>query len=81
MNQNINSQFSVLNTINQVDGFDPSQLTVDYVDLTTQEKRKRLAVGQDHTIGLRSDGTVVATGRDNANQCDVNNWKNIRLPQ
>lgn len=44
MNQNINSQFSVLNTINQVDGFDPSQLTVDYVDLTTQEKRKRLPV-------------------------------------
>ena len=44
MSQNINSQFSVLNTINQVDGFDPSQLTVDYVDLTTQEKRKRLPV-------------------------------------
>ena len=46
MNQNINfnSQFPVLNTINQVDGFDPSKLTVDYVDLTTQEKRKRLPV-------------------------------------
>ena len=44
MSQNINSQFSVLNTINQVDGFDPSHLTVDYVDLTTQEKRKRLPV-------------------------------------
>ena len=31
MNQNINfnSQFPVLNTINQVDGFDPSKLTVD----------------------------------------------------
>ena len=27
MSQNINSQFSVLNTINQVDGFDPSHLT------------------------------------------------------
>lgn len=39
-----NSQFSVLNTINQVDGFDPSQLAVDYVDLTTQETRKRLPV-------------------------------------
>lgn len=39
-----NSQSSVLNTINQVDGFDPSQLAVDYVDLTTQETRKRLPV-------------------------------------
>ena len=39
-----NSQFSVLNTINQVDGFDPAHLAVDYVDFTTQETRKRLPV-------------------------------------
>lgn len=63
MNQNINSQFSVLNTINQVDGFDPSQLTVDYVDLTTQEKRKRLPVM------ARLHGSAAAPRRENRIAC------------
>ena len=45
MNQNINtSQFAILNTINKVDGFDPASMAVEYTDLTTQEKRKRLPV-------------------------------------
>lgn len=46
MNQNSipNSVTSVLNTINKVDGFDPTPLAVEYMDLTTQEKRKRLPV-------------------------------------
>ena len=39
-----NSQFSILSTINKVEGFDPSALAVEYIDLTTQEKRKRLPV-------------------------------------
>lgn len=33
-----------LNTINKVEGFDPTPLAVEYMDLTTQEKRKRLPV-------------------------------------
>lgn len=41
---NASSQFPILNTINKVEGFDPSALAVEYVDLTTQEKRKRLPV-------------------------------------
>lgn len=44
MNQNNNSQTAILNSINQVEGFDPTPLAVEYVDLTTQEKRKRLPV-------------------------------------
>lgn len=45
MNQNnTTSQMAILNTINKVDGFDPTPLAVEYVDLTTQEKRKRLPV-------------------------------------
>lgn len=45
MNQNNNaSQNAILNTINKVDGFDPTPLAVEYTDLTTQEKRKRLPV-------------------------------------
>ena len=35
---------AILNTIHKVEGFDPSALAVEYVDLTTQEKRKRLPV-------------------------------------
>jgi hypothetical protein len=26
---------------------------------------------------LKSDGTVVATGNNNNNQCDVDGWENI----
>ena len=45
MSQNNNaSQTAILSTINKVDGFDPTPLAVEYVDLTTQEKRKRLPV-------------------------------------
>lgn len=39
-----NSMTSILNTIHKVEGFDPSALAVEYVDLSTQEKRKRLPV-------------------------------------
>ena len=38
----------------------------------------RLAVGFYHTVGLKADGTVVATGRNSEGQCDVSSWKNIR---
>ena len=38
------SQTAILSTINKVDGFDPTPLAVEYLDLTTQEKRKRLPV-------------------------------------
>ena len=46
MNQNSvpNSMTSILSTIHKVDGFDPTPLAVEYMDLTTQEKRKRLPV-------------------------------------
>ena len=39
-----------------------------------------LAAGGYHTIGLKSNGAVVATkylGEDYANQCEVDNWKDI----
>lgn len=45
MSQNNNaSQTAILSTINKVEGFDPTPLAVEYLDLTTQEKRKRLPV-------------------------------------
>ena len=36
-----------------------------------------LAVGDYHTVGLRSDGTVVATGWNNYSQCDVDSWSDM----
>ncbi len=46
MNQNCipNSVTAALSSIHKVDGFDPTPMAVEYVDLTTQEKRKRLPV-------------------------------------
>ena len=28
-----------------------------------------------HTVGLKSDGTVVAVGKNDKGQCDVSDWK------
>ena len=36
-----------------------------------------VAAGFGHTVGLRSDGTVVAAGVGTAGQCNVSNMKNI----
>src|SRR4030042_1037842 len=37
----------------------------------------QLAAGSDHTVGLKSDKTVVAVGDNSFLQCNVDNWKNI----
>jgi len=36
-----------------------------------------IAVGFFHTVGLQSDGTVVATGRNEEGQCDISTWTDI----
>lgn len=37
----------------------------------------QISMGQCHTVGLRSDGTVVAIGSNHCGQCDVEEWKDI----
>ena len=39
--------------------------------------RKLLSCGDEVIVGLRSDGTVVATGDNSEGQCNVSGWKNI----
>ena len=39
-----------------------------------------ISAGEDHTVGLKSDGTVVAVGENDDGECDVDSWKNIKLP-
>ena len=36
-----------------------------------------IEAGKDHTVGLKADGTVVATGASAFNQCAVGRWKDI----
>ena len=36
-----------------------------------------IAASDNHTVGLRADGTVVATGSNEHSECNVNDWKNI----
>ncbi len=56
-----------------------------YMDVDTElrqihEKlrvRESVSAGCGHTVGLKSDGTVVAVGLNYEGQCDVENWSNI----
>jgi hypothetical protein len=36
-----------------------------------------VAVGRSHLVGLKSDGTVVAVGRNDEGQCEVSGWADI----
>ena len=40
-------------------------------------KITQMALGNYHTVGLREDGTVVATGNNQSGQCNVEDWTNI----
>ena len=42
--------------------------------------RSRYSELGKHTVGLRSDGTVVATGWNEYGQCNVSDWTDIRTP-
>ena len=46
-----------------------------------QEAGKCLSAGGSHTVGLKSNGTVVATGNNNYGRyygrCEVSSWKNV----
>ena len=39
--------------------------------------RETISAGSCHTIGLKADGTVVAAGSNNSDQCDVTGWTDI----
>ena len=44
-------------------------------------QRETISAGYAHTVGLRSDGTVVAVGNNDDGQCDVSDWTDIALPE
>ena len=40
-----------------------------------------VSAGSYNTVGLKSDGTVVAAGSNENNRSNVTGWKDIRLPK
>ena len=49
------------------------------VDIVKDSKNREatISTASYHTVSLRSDGTVVATGNNSIGQCDVGDWKDI----
>ena len=39
--------------------------------------RALISAGESHTVGLKSDGTVLAVGSDHKRKCDVADWRDI----
>ena len=39
--------------------------------------RDTVSAGDSHTVGLKSDGTVIAVGENDDGQCDVSGWTDI----
>ena len=39
---------------------------------------QQVSAGAFHTVGLKSDGTMVAVGRNTEGQCDVSDWNSIQ---
>jgi len=49
----------------------------DYSITANFEVNPMVAAGSYHTVGLKTDGTVVAVGDNSYGQCNVNGWTNI----
>ena len=45
--------------------------------LRVENGRRSIAAGGFHTVGLRSDGSVVAVGSNEYGQCEVSGWTHI----
>lgn len=39
--------------------------------------RNTISSGNEHAVGLRADGTVVAAGKNDRGQCDAGGWSDI----
>lgn len=54
---------------------DCSQIIKEQLSKTAE--RKTISAGFNHTVALKNDGTVIATGDNSYGQCNVSSWKNI----
>ena len=49
----------------------------EYCEVSQWENIVAVAAGGTHTVGLRADGTVIATGGNDYGQCNVGGWTDI----
>lgn len=56
---------------------DHSLMTPRRRGVATWKNIVSVAAGDYHVLGLKEDGTVVAAGRANRNQCNTAHWRNI----
>jgi alpha-tubulin suppressor-like RCC1 family protein len=49
----------------------------ELADIRATLPRGVIAVGTNHTVAVKDDGTVVATGKNDKGQCDVSDWIDI----
>lgn len=45
--------------------------------VTVGARDRPITAGRRHTVGLKSDGTVVAVGDNKYGQCNVSDWRDI----
>ena len=45
--------------------------------MAQEQATPMVAVGWGHTVGLKSDGTVVAVGDNRYGQCNIGSWTDI----
>lgn len=60
----------------QLDGYKNSKMrSISLWNLIAD--RTTIAAGSDHAVAITSDGSVIATGRNESGQCDVSEWSDI----
>ena len=48
-----------------------------WFDLKGWEGIRTISIGENHAVGLRHNGTVIAVGNNESGQCNVGEWKDI----
>ena len=57
--------------------------TTGWGDYSVSDWRDIIAIDTSsfHTIGLKADGTIVAKGWNDYGQCNVSDWKDIKVSE
>ena len=64
----------VQNVVEKAKNFDDPECDYGQCNVEDWTEIVAIAAGPTHTLGLKSDGTVVAVGNNDHGQCDVKNW-------
>lgn len=74
---NAGKYLQAFRTFSELDYKDSAKLAQEAKQSYWATPQFSLAAGWRHTVGLRSDGTVVATGENDFGQCNVSSWSDI----